>query len=173
MLELGPGPGLLKETAKLFELEINTVDIDPQLSPDCIALPTALPFKSNSFDAVCAFQMLEHLTYNDALDALNEMKRVSRDHVIVSLPDAKRVATYYLLLPKIGAIQGLCPWPLHRTETHAFDGQHHWEINKKGYPLSRVERDLSSILTIVRTYRVWENPYHRFFVLRKKGQANG
>jgi hypothetical protein len=47
---------------------------------------------------------------------------------------------------------------------HRFDGEHHWEIGKRGYRLSRIERDLSARMPMLRSFRVLENPYHRFFV---------
>jgi len=50
-----------------------------------------------------------------------------------------------------------------------FNGEHHWEINKAGYALSKVVKDLENVggVSVSKTYRVDENPYHRFFVFKK------
>jgi hypothetical protein len=47
------------------------------------------------------------------------------------------------------------------------DREHFWEINKRGYRLSRVVADFSKYLPLIRTFRVPENPYHRFFVFSR------
>jgi len=44
------------------------------------------------------------------------------------------------------------------------------EIGKAGYPLERVLNDIQKQgLQLQKTYRVFENSYHRLFVLRKMG----
>ncbi|HFE37487.1 MAG TPA: class I SAM-dependent methyltransferase, partial [Gammaproteobacteria bacterium] len=91
VLEIGPGPGVFKNMATLFGVKVETLDIDPELMPDHVGSVTALPFEDNSYDVVCAFQILEHLPYDVALRAFNEIVRVSRSHVVISLPDAKPV----------------------------------------------------------------------------------
>jgi len=49
-----------------------------------------------------------------------------------------------------------------------FDGEHYWEIGKEGYPLQKVMDEMRRAgFKIEKTYRVFEHPYHRFFVLAK------
>ncbi|MEF2072041.1 class I SAM-dependent methyltransferase [Consotaella aegiceratis] len=168
VLEIGPGPGLFKATAGLFGLAVETLDIDPELKPDHVGSATALPFADNSFDVVCAFQMLEHLPYDVALQAFREMTRVSRGHVIISLPDAKPVWRYVFYLPKIGNFDWLMRRPFARAEAHRFDGEHHWEINKRGHIVDDVLKDLDRIAPTSRSYRVKEMPYHRFIISNTK-----
>ena len=51
-----------------------------------------------------------------------------------------------------------------------FDGEHYWEIGKAGYPLSKIINEIQKVgFRVEKTYRVFENPYHRFLLLRKKG----
>jgi len=54
------------------------------------------------FDGGCAFQKLEHLLYDIAVQAFKELVRVSRNSVIISLPDAKMVWRYSADIPKLG-----------------------------------------------------------------------
>ncbi len=97
--------------------------------------------------------------------AFGEMARVSRRHVIISLPDARPVWRYQVHIPKFGPCDFFIPRPLFKAPMHKFDGEHYWEINKRGYPLSRVIADLSRHMQLVKTYRVFENSYHRFFIV--------
>lgn len=166
VLEIGPGPGVFKSVATQFGLEVETLDVDVALKPDCVASVTSLPFENESFDVVCAFQMLEHLPYEVALNAFEEIVRVSRKGVVISLPDAKRLWTLRLPVPFYGPCDIFLPRPQVRKK-HDFDGQHYWEINKLGYHLSRIIVDFSRFIQLAKTYRVFELPYHRFFVFHK------
>ncbi len=167
VLELGPGPGVFKSMARLTGLSVETLDIDPELNPDHIGSATDIPLPDQSYDVVCAFQMLEHLPYEQSLLAFGEMVRVSRRHIVISLPDAKVMWRYTGYLPRLGGFDWLVPRPFAKARPHQFDGEHYWEINKYGYGLEKVSRDLSAHASMLRTYRVRENPYHRFFVFEK------
>ena len=50
---------------------------------------------------------------------------------------------------------------------HVFNGEHHWEINKKDYPLKKIIDDFNGFSKLQKTYRVEDYPYHRFFVFKK------
>lgn len=164
VLEIGPGVGVFKRVAEIYGVRVETLDIDPELHPDHLASATELPFQDNSYDVVCSFQMLEHLPYDTAIKAFAEMVRVSRAAVLISLPDAQVVWTYRLYIPMFGAWNVVLPKPFARIKSHKFAGQHHWEVNKRGYELSRIEAEFGKFGRLVKTYRVLENPYHRFFV---------
>jgi ubiquinone/menaquinone biosynthesis C-methylase UbiE len=148
-------------------VNVETLDLDPELNPDHVGSATAIPLPSSTFDVVCAFQMLEHLPYESSLCAFTEMVRVSRKHVVISLPDARTMWRYQFHLPKLGAHDILIPRPALGANPHKFDGEHYWEISKQDYPLKRIISDLSSICKLTKTYRVKENPYHRFFAFEK------
>lgn len=167
VLEVGPGPGLFKTVAATFGISVETLDFDPDLKPDHVGSATAMPFSDGAYDVVCAFQMLEHLPYEAALQAFGEMARVSRGHVIISLPDARPVWRYQVHIPKYGPCDFFIPRPLLKAPVHVFDGEHYWEINKQGYPLSRVIADFSKYIRLIKTYRVFENSYQRFFVFER------
>lgn len=167
VLEIGPGPGFLKNAAATFGIRIETLDLDPELKPDYLASVTDMPFSDGSFEVVCAFQMLEHLPYEISLRAFAEMARVSREHVIISLPDARIRWRYEIYLPKLGPRTFFVPRPQLTAPVHEFDGEHYWEISKKGYPLSRIQNDYSQSMRLRDTWFVNEYPYYRFFVFSK------
>ncbi len=71
-------------------------------------------------------------------------------------------------IPKIGEIKKLIPLPRLKKTIHKFGGEHYWEIGKIGYPLDRITNNIKKKgFNIERTYRIFEHPYHRFFILRK------
>jgi len=166
-LEIGPGSGLLKEVGRVYDFHIKTLDIDPELMPDYVGSVTAIPIGDYAFDLVCAFQVLEHLVYEDALMAFAEMVRVSKKNILISLPDAKTGIGIKLYVNKIGAYKTSLNNPLYVPQEHAFDGEHYWEIGKRGYNLNKIKNDFTKTANLIKTYRVPEMPYHRFFVFDK------
>jgi SAM-dependent methyltransferase len=168
VLEIGPGPGLFKTLAARFGVAVETMDLDPDLRPDHVASILDMPFPDGRYDVVCAFQVLEHLPYARALRAFAEMVRVARRHVVISLPDARRVWRYVVHVPAVGPIERLVRRPQLEAPAHEFDGEHHWEINKRGFELEKVAADLSTHAKLLRNYRVRENPYHRFLAFEKR-----
>jgi len=167
VLEIGPGPGIFKTMARLFGVRVETVDTDSTLHPDHVASVIDLPMPSNSVDVVGCFEVLEHIPYKLLAQALAEIYRVTRRSAVISLPDARPCVR--LRIPHIGKRQFLIEPPFWRSQLHRFDGEHYWEINKRGYHLSViVQAIMHAGFALVRTYRVWDNPYHRMFVLRKQ-----
>ncbi|MBE0449137.1 MAG: methyltransferase domain-containing protein [Actinobacteria bacterium] len=169
VLEIGPGPGLFKAVIGAMGVNVETLDIDPELEPDHVASVFDMPFEDSAFSVVCAFQMLEHLPYEKSLEAFGEMVRVAGKAVVISLPDAATRWPVSIYIPKIGAVKFLIPRPHLRARKHEFDGEHYWEINKAGYSLERITSEFlsSAQVRLANTFRVHENPYHRFFVFEK------
>lgn len=166
VLEVGVGNGFLSEYLRKRGVTLTTVDFDERLKPDVVGSVLNLPFEDQEFDVVVCYQVLEHIPYNDLTIALGELRRASKRKVIISLPDVTPKATLHLRLPMIcnrGIVLSL-PLEIHQ---HVFDGQHYWEIGKKNSPLRIIAETIRKAgFTIERTYRVYEFPYHRFFVLR-------
>ena len=168
VLEIGPGAGFLKVLTKLLSIQHFTLDLDSELDPDYVADVTEMPFDDNQFDAVCAFQILEHLPYEKALQALGEIRKVAKNNIVISLPDARKMFFYSFYIPTRGNYSFFLPKPQLRKKKHVFDGQHYWEINKRGYELEKVIADFESTgLELKETFRVKENMNHRFFIFRK------
>ena len=167
-LEIGIGNGFVIRYLRDKELNVTTLDIAHELRPDVAGAVLAIPFKNGSFDVVVCCEVLEHLPYSEFSKALKEIHRVSRKHVVLSLPDVTTVYRINIELPRIRPIKKLIVHPFHRPAQHAFDGYHYWEIGKIGYPLKKVKLDITSLdFNMIKTYRVFESYYHRFFLLKK------
>lgn len=169
ILEIGIGNGFVSNYLKERNVNITTVDIDEDLEPDIVGEVTDLPFKDGSFDLVACYEVLEHLPYEKFCKALDEIYRTSRYNAVISIPDSRPVYRIYLHIPFITIIKKLIPIPNIKKQVHNFNGEHYWEIGKKGYPISRIIRDIQrSGFKIKNNYSLFENPYHRYFILRKK-----
>lgn len=167
-LEIGPGPGIFKVVAAAYGFDVKTLDIDPELNPDYVDSCMEMPFAEGQWDLVCAFQMLEHLPYADSLKTVREMARVTRRYVAISLPDRTPSVRLLCELPVLGLrrLQFNLPNPL--PKTHEFNGEHYWEIGRKGYSAMRIISDFSSVgISLVRNYRSPQLPYHHFFIFEK------
>jgi hypothetical protein len=167
ILEIGMGNGLVAWFLQKAGLEVTTMDIDPDLKPTIVGSVVDIPLADNSFDLVMCCQLLEHLPYNNFVPALQQLYRVARKHVVLSLPDMKPVHRIHIETP-IGKARFFYPKLYSKPIDWKFDGQHHWNINNLGYPTTRIINDiLSTNFKIINHFRVPENPGHHFFILNK------
>lgn len=172
-LEIGVGNSFVSNYLKKRGINLITLDIDKRLNPDVLGSILQLPFPSAFFDVIICYEILEHLPYKDFNMSLSEIYRVSKSHAIFSIPDVTKVYRFNIQIPKIGEIKRLIPLFRLRNPVHKFYGEHYWEIGKAGYPFSKITKDIQkSGFKIEKTYRVFENPYHRFFILRKIEKGN-
>ncbi|MBV9310319.1 MAG: class I SAM-dependent methyltransferase [Solirubrobacterales bacterium] len=98
ILDVGCGEGVLTErwASEHQQARVVGVDLaDPKLEDHWLARrrpnlefrasrAEQLPFAEDEFDLVCAIEALEHIP--DAETVLGEMKRVAREHLLVSVP---------------------------------------------------------------------------------------
>ncbi len=166
ILEIGIGNGLVSNYLKKRGLKVTTMDIDERLNPDKVGSVLNIPFPDEYFEVVACFEVLEHLPYEDFSKALSEIYRVSNKYAVLSLPDCTKAYRVDIQIPKIGELKRLIPLPRLKPPKHEFNGEHYWEIGKAGYLLQKVMGEIQTTgFEIKKTYRVFEIPWHRFFVL--------
>lgn len=167
LLEVGIGNGFVSGFLRDRNVDVTTMDIDEALGPDVVGSVLDMPFETDAFEATACFEVLEHLPYDRALQALREMKRVSRRLVFVSVPDREHVFWVRLKLPFVGEVNWQValprPWLL---DAPLVEDEHFWELGVREHGTSRLKRDLADIgYTVLDTYRDPEMSHHRFFVL--------
>lgn len=168
VLEIGIGNRFVTKYLQAKKINITTIDVAHSLQPDIVGSVLAIPFYDESFDVVACYQLLEHLPYRNFQKALREIFRVSQRHVTLSLPDVTTVYRFNIELPRTRPIKKLISHPFPRSSVHNFDGEHYWLIGKTSYPLKKIIHDINEAgFQILKTYRVFEWYYHRFFILRK------
>ena len=167
VLEVGVGDGvfgcyLKNQTA----IRYTALDVAEDLHPDVVGDIKDMPCADGSHDVVCAFQVLEHLPWEEVPRALAEMARVTRTHVVLSVPHFAPQLKFLLKIPLVPELRVAVKIPFPRT--HRFDGEHYWELGKRGYPVRRFRALLGRYGSITREFVPFEYQYHWFFVLEKK-----
>ena len=166
VVEIGVGDGVVSDYfRKNSKIEFTTSDFAEDLKPDIVADVRALPVDDKSYDTTCAFQVLEHLPFEDFEKGVSELVRVAKNYVLISLPHFNHPLKLDIKVPLLPEIKILIQVP--HPKPHVFDGQHYWEIGKKGYPASRIRSVLSKYGSLEKEFVPFENPAHRFFVLKK------
>ena len=141
ILEIGTGTNFLKK--QLFDkYKYKTLDIDSNLNPDILGSVDKIPLKDNSFDLVCAFQILEHLPFNKFERSLKEIARVSKKDVLISLPYCNASFKMSFKIPLFEEIKLIVTIPRFYKKAK-FNGEHYWEIGMRGYSLNRIKKLLS------------------------------
>ena len=173
ILEIGIGNKILSCHLKNSGLNVKSYDINPALAPDIIGSITDIPLENNSFDTILAFEVLEHLEWKQALQAISELARVSNHKVIISVPYYSVTFELILKLPfnkllfKKSFLDFFMRIPLTFFKTQIKCPEHFWEIGRRGYSLKKSRDVLSQKFVIEKEVRAMMNPGHYFFVLRK------
>ena len=128
--------------------------------------------ESNSYDVVMACEVLEHIPWIDVPKAIAELSRVSKEYILVSLPQYGWSFNINLVIPFLDRITKRksinIGFFIPRFYSNVrFDGQHYWEIGCKDYSLKRVRGLFSKYFNIEKEFEVELNRFHRFFVLKK------
>ncbi len=168
-LEIGVGNRFISDYLRQREYDVTTVDIDAALSPDVNASVITLPFKAQAFHLVACYEVLEHLPYDLFQQALVELYRVSRQFVVFSVPDRNHVLSGRFSFPLIGERELFfsIPRPIRLKKPKIIE-EHYWEIGVQHFTLKRVMGDVEQTgFSIRKTYRLFEYPSHRFFILSK------
>lgn len=168
VLEIGAGLTINRRHVAEYlpNMKYKTLDIAEDLHPDHVGSAHNIPLPDNSFDAVFAFEILEHLPFEKFETALKEIKRVSKGRVVISLPHFGPPIKFLMKVPFLKQIQFAVKIPYHPV--HTFNGQHYWEIGKKGYPIGKIRAIFKKHFTLLNDFVPFENQYHHFFILEAK-----
>ncbi len=165
ILEVGVGDGVFGSFIKNnTNIAYKSLDIAQDLSPDIVGSVTKIPVADKSFDVVCAFEVLEHLPFEQFEVALQELARVARTHVIISLPHFGPMLSFSLKIPFLPRLQ--FAWKISVPKKHVFNGEHYWEIGKRGYSISRVRQTLAKHSGVIADFVPYNSEYHHFFILK-------
>lgn len=167
ILEIGIGNSLVSNYLRNnLKKKVVTLDINKKLNPDYVGDVRRLSdiFYEDQFDLTLCAEVLEHIPFKDLEKALWEMKKVTRNKVIITLPFGG-ITFFSFFIPKFkkGFIFSIEKF----WEEHTFDGQHYWEIGKKGYSRKKIENIFQKYFEIENVYALPENPRHIIFVMKK------
>lgn len=164
VLEIGIGNGFVSKYIEDRGLNVTTMDFNKNLCPDICASVLDIPLESDSFDVVVCCEVLEHLPYTDFQKALAEIQRVTRRHVVISLPDARKFFTL-----RVGVHRGkMFQTNFDIWRIGKIDKDHEWEINQPGYTKKRISSDIEKAgFKIIKQFRDYCGIANRFFILEK------
>lgn len=176
ILEIGVGNHTVNDYLRKFNLSITTCDFDENLKPDIVGDVRILPIDDNQYDVVMAFEVLEHIPFDEFEKALIEMRRVSRKYVILSLPmygcslDFAIRGWHRPSFRKIFINFGLAIpffWKDFQKDRNGF-GEHYWEIGVRNISNKRIAKIFKStgFKMVKKSHPVLEKTTV-FFVLEK------
>lgn len=182
ILEVGAGNKTVSNYLRHHGYFVDTCDNSKELSPDYQADIKNLPFKNDSYDAILACEILEHLPIEDFEIALEQLYRVTKRYVIISLPYS---SFYFELIFKTPFIFRFWKKPFVKKNdktpllhllfrmplffaSYRFSDNHYWEMGERGISRSRIKRALKKKFDIISQESPILNSYHHFFLLKKK-----
>lgn len=164
ILEIGVGDRVFSSFIKNnTDIAYTSLDIAADLKPDVVGSAEALPFPDKSFDIICAFEVLEHLPFEKFPQVLAEIARVAKNGAVISLPHFGPAFKFLIKLPFIPEIKAAFKAPF--SKQHSWNGQHYWEIGKRGYSPATIRKAIKQHFIIRREFVPFENQYHHFYVL--------
>lgn len=171
-LEIGIGNKLVSDHIKKQGINVTTCDHDKKFSPDKVADVRKLPFKNKEFDTVAAFEVLEHLPFEDFNKALNELNRVSKKYVILSLPyrcvEWQAYLNFWFIKRWKFNLSLKIPAFFKKVNINTNDYGHYWEMGAKDYPIKKIRNEIKDKFSICQEFQSKFNNYHYFFILKKK-----
>lgn len=172
ILDIGPGNKIVSNILLQMGYNIKTLDIDSQTEPDIVAdIKNIQEFVKDKFDLIICCQVLEHLPYSDFTLILKNLYQLTKKYLILTLPYTSKgtFKLYYecKILPFIKPVSWIEIFNFF-PKKHIFNGQHYWEIGKKGYQLKRILTDINENgFKIITNYPIFENPYHYLIIAEK------
>jgi len=130
-------------------------------------------FKNNVFDFVICMGNTFGDFGKNTLRILKEMKRVSQEYVVISLPHSsiffsltaifpfirtvfkKRYFNFFIKIPQFFRL-------------NQYDGQHYWEMGRHGTSKNKIKIILKKYFEIEKEFQPFLNFYHYFFILKIK-----
>jgi len=166
VLIIGNGDGIVSEVLKKSIKQVKTFDIESKLEPDIIGSVDDITLSNNSFDVVLCCEVLEHLPFKKFEKCLEEIKRIAKKDIVLSLPHFGPSIKFSFKILFIKEIKFSFKIPF--LITHKFNGEHYWEIGKKGYSSRKIRKILNKYFKIKKEFIPFESQYHHFYVLEKK-----
>jgi SAM-dependent methyltransferase len=137
VLEIGVGSGVVSSYLRRQGVRLTTFDIDSSLQPDVMGSVTNMPFSAGEFDAVICCEVLEHMPWENSLEGLQEIHRVSKGFAFISVPNFVLSFAMLVRAPilQLRELRIRVPYPKAPPR-----GEHYWEIGRRGYPKRKLDR---------------------------------
>ncbi len=156
VLEIGPGTGFTSNYLRAKGIAVTTLDIDPAKSPDVVANVVEYEFP-DPHDAVLAFEMFEHIPYEQFQTVLQRAAASARKFVFLSVPrNRKTAARLQLKLPKLKAWTG----EVKVRKGGINEPYHVWEVDHGGITVESLQADLERVARIERRDEAFDRLFY-------------
>lgn len=174
VLLIGIGNGIIPAILREKGIDVYTFDYDEKMSPDfCGDLRNIQNILSEyKFDTILCCQVLEHLEFEYFSHIISFFNSIVNKNVIISLPHCHIAFSCWIRVPILKNIECKLIIPSFWIKECFFNMEHKWEIGMKNYSKKKIKKIISEIYEIQNIYHVTTNPYHLFYILRKKGCKN-
>ncbi len=171
ILFIGVGDSLVSDyLRKISDIELTTFDIDPALNPDVVGDVKKLPFEKNEFDCVVAYEVLEHVPFEDFSQILSQLREITREWVVLFLPIRQIGFECILRFPFIRKILNRPFLRILLTIPIKFPGSshHHWVIDNKRFSIKKICQSIENYFNIIHKENIMLGSNQCFFMLSKK-----
>lgn len=128
LIEVGIGTGFTSNYLKGKNIDVLTVDVDENKSPDIVA--DAVNFApKKKYDHFCAFEVFEHMDFNEMVRTIDNLKSYINKNIFISVPVFKK--TPIALELKVKSFWKSITVPIPKTKI--IDPHHAWELNYKEF----------------------------------------
>ncbi len=169
MIEIGVGNGFVSEFLRTTEIDLTTIDVNPNLAPDIIAPVQEIGefIRPDEYDLISCCEVLEHLPFEDFEPTVKLFSTLS-EQLFLTLPvfGNRRIGFGGVVqLPKLQRWLGV--WLRLPILRRRLPEMHFWEVDYNSHTRKK------SIVEILRRYYpdvttglFKANPYHRYFKCR-------
>lgn len=169
-LVIGKGDNIVPLVLESLGIKVYTFDFSEDLQPDfcgdVVDIKEVLP-KDFTVDIILCCQVLEHLEYRYFEPILEQFTLIATKKVIISLPNSYIKIKIDVKISRIPQVKILFMIPRFLCKMRK-NKEHYWEIGAKYYSLKKILSSIKKHFDIVKTYNVFQNEYHRFFILKIK-----
>ena len=133
LVEIGIGSGFTSNYLRSKKIDVLTIDIDKEKSPDIVSDVSSFKPDKN-YDHFCAFEVFEHMDFDEMESIIDNVKEKINKNIFISVPIFKK--TPISLELKIKSF-----WKsitIATPKTKIIDPHHHWELNYKDYTEKRL-----------------------------------
>lgn len=169
VLEVGPSHGLVTSYLKKFGVSVKTLDIKKEYGPDILCSVTDIKCENNSFDAVLACEVLEHLTWDEFKKSLKEIHRVTKKYAFISVPNVMHTALFISAkLPFLRQFTIFKKVSTKESMPKLSQGAHQWEIGRPGMSSKKVKQEMEKAgFLVVDEFVNYDTPKNHCFFLKK------
>lgn len=191
VLEIGKGTGFVSSILNNY-CNLTTLDFNKDNNPDLIVDITNSKqldtLKDNFYDLILICEVLEHIPYEKIDGILKILKKKTKKYLIISVPNQGayfNLTLFYHGLSRLGinilkkivlifstkignTISKLHYRFRNRYKKFIFQGSHCWELGIDQYNVKTFKILLNKYFTIIKDGRLREQPWHHFFILKRK-----